>query len=354
MPIFGRRGRPESGVALVHDRCWSDPALDALHTAVLDRVHPAPTRVAWVLQHLAAVRHDPERQVVAAKATAETLAASLDDVRAAAGALTGDKQSDADAHALLATVLVAGAWQARGGGRANTVAQEAFRTFHTMLDEADEVGYQALELESAHPVAAVARLDCARGLGVPGEEFWTRFEVATQVRPTLYAAHASMLQALCKKWYGSAELMFDFARRTAANVPIGDPVGAMLVIAHVENLLEIGGTLMVPAEDHDLARYAAGRWVAAGEAAMAAHPYAPAAHQLFGWLLRKRHRPTAFPPEPQPGADRLPAMGVPRGRGRHLPEAAHQGRRPVLRTPAHRDVPDVESSLEVEAEFLSS
>ena len=69
-------------------------------------------------------------------------------------------------------------------------------------------------------------------------------------------------------------------------MPVGAPVGAMLVIAHVENLLEIEGTLTVPAEDDDLARYAAGRWVAAGEAAMAAHPYAPAAHQLFGWLLR--------------------------------------------------------------------
>jgi hypothetical protein len=75
-------------------------------------------------------------------------------------------------------------------------------------------------------------------------------------------------------------------RRPAANVPVGAPVGAMLVIAHVENLLEIEGTLTVPAEDNDLTRYAAGRWVAAGEAAMAAHPYAPAAHQLFGWLLR--------------------------------------------------------------------
>ena len=69
-------------------------------------------------------------------------------------------------------------------------------------------------------------------------------------------------------------------------MPVGAPVGAMLVIAHVENLLEIEGTLTVPAEDDDLARYAAGRWVAAGEAAMAAHPYAPAAHQLFCRLLR--------------------------------------------------------------------
>lgn len=64
-------------------------------------------------------------------------------------------------------------------------------------------------------------------------------------------------------------------RRTAANVPVGAPVGAMLVIAHVKNLLESQGTLTVPAEDNDLARYAAGRWVGAGEEAMAAHPYAP-------------------------------------------------------------------------------
>ncbi|MDQ1304887.1 MAG: hypothetical protein QG671_715 [Actinomycetota bacterium] len=204
----------------------------------------------------------------------------------AATAPTGDKQADADARALLSTVLVAGAWAVRGGGRAGTVSQDAARTFHTMLDDADEVGYQALELQPGHPVAGVARLDSARGLGISGEEFWSRFEVATQNRPTLYAAHASMLQALCKKWSGNAELMFDFARRTAANAPVGDPVGAMLAIAHVENLLEVQGTLSVPAEDLELARYAADRWVAGGEELMEAHPYAPAAHQLFGWLLR--------------------------------------------------------------------
>ena len=271
MSIFGRLGRRTPGVALVHDRCWSDPALDALHAAATDPAHPTSARVAWVLRHLAAVRQYPERQVVAAKAVSEALAADLDGVRAAT-APTGDKQADADARALLSTVLVAGAWAVRGGGRAGTVSQDAARTFHTMLDDADEVGYQALELQPGHPVAGVARLDSARGLGISGEEFWSRFEVATQNRPTLYAAHASMLQALCKKWSGNAELMFDFARRTAANAPVGDPVGAMLAIAHVENLLEVQGTLSVPAEDLELARYAADRWVAGGEELMEARP----------------------------------------------------------------------------------
>lgn len=284
MGLFSRGPKPED-YHVVRDRCWSDPALDALYDAVADRTRPADARVSLVLQHLAAVRDDAERLVCAAIAVDDLLIDDLDAVRAAAASPTGDRAADTEARTLLAWMLVATAWSVRGGGRSSTVSDEAFAVFHRILEEAEEVGYQALELSPGHPLAAVARLASGRGLGLPPDEWWARFNVARQIRPTLYPAHTHMLQALCRKWYGSSEVMFDFARKVAAEAPVGDPVGAILAIAHVEHLLDTG-KLDVPPADLELARQAADRWIAGGEEAMAAHPRAYEAHQLFGWLLR--------------------------------------------------------------------
>jgi hypothetical protein len=282
--LFARAPKPIE-YRILKDQAWSDPELDGLYTASRNISYPAGYRVGRVLQHLAAVRADAERRTAAVHAVAEPLISCLDEVRSAAAAAGPDPRARADALALLAQVLVAAAWEVRGGGRASTVTADAARVFHQILEEADEVGYRALELDDGNPIAAVARLTSGRGLGLVNDEWRARFAVARQVRPTLYLAHTQMLQALCAKWYGSAERMFDFARRTAEQAPVGDPVGAVLAIAHVENLLETR-RLVVPAADLVLARHASDRWVAGGEAAMAAHPSAPVAHQLFGWLLR--------------------------------------------------------------------
>src|SRR4051794_1911088 len=159
MKLFGRRSSASGAdLTLIRGQCWADPALDQLYAAVRDPAHPGAHRVAWTLQHLATVRHDPERQVTAVAAVADQLTGCLDDVRAAAAAPGLDRNARADAVALLAETLVKAAWEVRGGGRAETVSQESFATFHRILDEADEVGYQALELDPAHSAAGVARL----------------------------------------------------------------------------------------------------------------------------------------------------------------------------------------------------
>ena len=78
--------------------------------------------------------------------------------------------------------------------------------------------------------------------------------------------------------------MFDFARRVAQEAPVGDPVGAMLALAHAEYLVEEGKALVEP-QDQALLVHASQQWVAGGEAAMR-HPRALEAHQLFGWAFR--------------------------------------------------------------------
>ena len=123
---------------------------------------------------------------------------------------------------------------------ATTVSEESFQSFHEVLEEADDVGRAALDLDPSNPGAACARLTSGRGLGLPADEWWHRFDVGRRARSTLFPAHHHMLQALCKKWYGSHEMMLDFARRVAREAPVGDPVGVMLAEAHAEYLIEEG------------------------------------------------------------------------------------------------------------------
>lgn len=299
MSIFRKRSTPPP---LVENRCWHDPALDALADVLDHAPRPADERVRAALDALAAARDDPERAVLTLDAAADRLARDGEAVGAAVAALdaAADPHDRADALALHAAVTTSAGWAVRGSGRADTVTEGAWGTFHAMLEQADELGWRALDLVPAHPGAATWRLVSGRGLGLPSDEWWQRFEVARTARDTLYPAHFHMLQALCDKWYGSHDLMLGFGRRVAQEAPAGDPVSAMLVLAHVELELAVqsAGT---PAAVRDEARRAdtallrtvSDQWLAAdaavdraAERAAGGHPRAVEAHQLFGWFFQ--------------------------------------------------------------------
>lgn len=285
-----RRG--SSSADLVEKRCWKDSDLDTLADRLEDAARPVPEKVSAVLARLGAARDDAEQQLLVLDASAERLAGDLAAVREALS--EGDPGADerADRLALDAAVTTSAAWNVRGGGGAETVGEDAWPVFHRMLEEADERGRQALDLVADHPGAATWRLVSGRGLGLPSDEWWHRFEVARRRRPTLYPAHFHMLQALCEKWYGTHDLMLDFGRRVARESPVGDPLPAVLALAHLELWLATasGGAPQqlrdrARAEDTALLRQVSDAWLATGEAA-SAHPRALEAHQLFGWFFQ--------------------------------------------------------------------
>jgi hypothetical protein len=49
-----------------------------------------------------------------------------------------------------------------------------------------------------------------------------------------WKAHSATLWYLCKKWFGSHEEMFDFARTVSASAPEGNGLHALIPIAHHE------------------------------------------------------------------------------------------------------------------------
>jgi hypothetical protein len=294
MPLFKRAsGRTTIDRAtVITGRCWLDPALDVAVEAVraADGLG-TEQRIDAALAHLAAVRDDPERLARANQEFADGLAGSLDELRERARTLRAGPEA-ADARALLARALVVAAWDRRGPGWAADVPDDVWKPFRVLLEEADEAAYDALERSGDHAGAAASRMVSALGLGLPRDEWWHRFEVARRAKPTLWPAHASMLSALCAKWYGNDELMWDFARRTVAQAPAGDPVVAVLPIAHLEQLLSYSRAQTPDAARRwandlrtgadDLAA-AGARWAGAGTPPP--HPMAYQSHQLFGYAL---------------------------------------------------------------------
>ena len=66
-----------------------------------------------------------------------------------------------------------------------------------------------------------------------------RFAQVVRRHPTHLVAHQQMLQFLCRKWFGSTEEMFDFARTAAAKAPAGSLLPELVVVAHIEHWLDL-------------------------------------------------------------------------------------------------------------------
>jgi len=296
---------PPNSYLVVPDRCWEFPELDQLASYLADPQVAVPAKVEGALSLMAWARWSAERAVLVGCAAADTFASTHD---AALGELTarahaGEPEDAADALGLAAQMLVVSAWRVRTGARADDVPKAVWPHFHRLLEGADELGQQALLLRPGDPLAAVARLTSGRGLGLPPDEWWPRFEVARKAEPTLFPGHAQMLQALCLKWYGSHDTLLDFARTTAEQAPAGEPVTAMLPLAHLELWLAADTVDVswrreqvrrdLPLIDHCSRAFLTADAQSLAEGSRRRHPRTPEAHQLFGWMLWRENHPAA-------------------------------------------------------------
>jgi hypothetical protein len=275
------------------DQTTGDAALDAAVEAAEDPRAPVAARIDGALAYLAGVRHDPEQHVLVGSLLTGALQGELDELRARARS-AGRGPEAADLLGLLCEALVSAGWAIRGNDLAKNVAKEAWGPFLALLAEADEVGAAALGLVPDHAHAACSRMMTALGLGLGGD-FGRRFEVARRSRPTLYPAHWFMLTGSCAKWFGSDERMWAFAAATVEHAPPGDPLTAMLALAHYEHRISLRRREL-PRREVDRTWRAAirsglpdlvaasDRWL---EGPARPHPRDFEAHQLFGWVFQQ-------------------------------------------------------------------
>lgn len=148
-------------------------------------------------------------------------------------------QDDAVARMLLGVVTVAHGWSVRSSFGARSVSRQQFQAFHELLREAEPHLYAAAELDSGWSGPWIGLLASGRGLQIGLDAIRRRFEAAVTREPADRIAHSQMLLALCKKWFGSHELMHEFADQSRRGVH-GADLAYLTGRAHLEQALSLG------------------------------------------------------------------------------------------------------------------
>jgi hypothetical protein len=147
-----------------------------------------------------------------------------------------------DGDPLLATYAGAAAmrngWRARGASRASEVGASQFKSFRAWLTEAEQHLIRATALDPQDVTPWVYLLVTGRGLQHDRTAVEAAFQQAVARDPQHLEAHRQMLQFVCKKWFGSHEQMFAFARTVSDSAPLGSPLHELTVLAHVERWVE--------------------------------------------------------------------------------------------------------------------
>lgn len=126
------------------------------------------------------------------------------------------------------------AWEARGGARAKYVQKDAWPLFHGRLVEADRDLARAAALDDRDPAPNAMSVTVARGLSLGQAEIRRRFEQAHSRQPLNAPACTQALQGFARKWGGSHDAMFEFARWASGQAPEGHAAHKLIALAHIE------------------------------------------------------------------------------------------------------------------------
>lgn len=141
----------------------------------------------------------------------------------------------ATAHLFKGALLIVLGWRIRTGKRAKDVPREAARKFLEYLQEASEPLQRAVELAEQDAEPRMHLIRVMLGLGADPDDFREAFAGLRDTGQFHLRAACTVLEALSAKWYGSEEMMFEFARSAAA----ADPrYHSLMTFAHAEAWLQ--------------------------------------------------------------------------------------------------------------------
>jgi hypothetical protein len=124
--------------------------------------------------------------------------------------------------------LTQAAWDARGGGWADTVTPEGWRGFRDRLKLARANLTEAWELDKTNSLAAQSMITVCMGEGADRQEVDRWFKRALDADPGNYNACRRKLLLLEPKWGGSPGEMLAFGRELASKA--ADPRSARLAV----------------------------------------------------------------------------------------------------------------------------
>jgi hypothetical protein len=195
---------------------------------------------------MATVRHDNDRRARCVYVLAESISGQMPAPgrRGAAPPVDTDaawmdrwaatEPTNPNAHLVRARSLIVRAWDVRGGGWSSTVGEDAALEFLRTLHLALTVNDQAAALAPDDPTPWAQRLLLMVALSADRATFERAWSELVRRDPQHREAHGFKLMYLCRKWHGSHEEMFQFARATAAAAPDGSPLHALPLHAQAE------------------------------------------------------------------------------------------------------------------------
>ncbi|GIF20040.1 hypothetical protein BJ973_002055 [Actinoplanes tereljensis] len=151
----------------------------------------------------------------------------------------------AEPHSILPLLIrgaraVSWAWEARGSGWGNKLSEQQLTVWVRRLELAQNCLDEVVARDPKCVEAWHYQVTLSRARQVPAEEAWRRFDRLTDISPAHLHGHLQMLEYLKPKWFGSPEMMFDFARTRAAAHP-GTDLPILVAEAHLEHRRAEGG-----------------------------------------------------------------------------------------------------------------
>lgn len=144
------------------------------------------------------------------------------------------RPDDPGAHVVAAWATVQRAWEARGHGRASVTGESAFDAFFRLLERALPVAHQAVRSAPDDPTPWVVLTWLSIGRQDGREVLDDHWAELVRRDPDNRLGHIARLQCLSRKWYGSHEEMYAFAR--AVTTPSWAPVVPLQ--AHAEYAMD--------------------------------------------------------------------------------------------------------------------
>jgi hypothetical protein len=140
---------------------------------------------------------------------------------------------DPDALCLKGKAYVAWAWEARGGGWANTVTAQGWKDMAARLDKASVALTRAWDLDPDDADIATEMISVELGRAGDHAVMDTWFKRAMTADPDCYAACTAKLYFLEPKWHGSPDEMLAFGRECATGGTWGVRMPGVLIDAHI-------------------------------------------------------------------------------------------------------------------------
>lgn len=235
MPIFrrgtanretsGARPHPASAAELPYPR-WVEATDDPASAAVAEA---------------AETRHWPTLRAALAEHRADDLTELIEGICIENSEQLGTwlptalapEHDDPLARTVLGAYTVHAAWKVRGAALPSKVGVSETRTFHAGLRAAEQYLLDAAVIDPADSASRYFLLVSGRGLIGDLPELMHRFERVIDREPGHRGAHEQLFQALCAKWHGSHETMFDFAR-AGARGPYASQLAPLVAQAYIE------------------------------------------------------------------------------------------------------------------------